>query len=117
MEPTAIQTSIGVVYAEAESRIGFDNRGAGRWAVTRAYYSPAPGEHSTIPAALLDELSKLGTEWANAHPDLQSGRSKPRPKSARRDGVCVRGKSRFRNLHRLPECPGTGRHFPQNSFR
>jgi hypothetical protein len=97
MEPATLETSIGGLYVKAEGRdwftiegpfespwiadrmpdnvyphvdLRFEGQGDGRCAVTRTYYRAAPADDDTrIPQALLHELSKLGTEWANAHPE------------------------------------------------
>jgi hypothetical protein len=49
----------------------FERQGDGRWANVRTafdYRDPSM-DVAPIPQALLDELSKLGTDWANAHPE------------------------------------------------
>jgi len=97
MEPAKLETSIGTLYVRAEARdrftiegpyenpwagvlrpdnayphvnLTFENPGDGWASVRTAYeYRAAPiDDDARIPQALLDELSKLGTEWAAANP-------------------------------------------------
>jgi hypothetical protein len=93
---TEINTSIGAVYVEAEGRDWFTIRSAHdygepwphfykltlardgeHWEFTKPtlLYHPQVAENERIkevpmpPALVVDELLKLATEWANAHPE------------------------------------------------
>jgi hypothetical protein len=93
MEPAKLETSIGTLQVEARGRdwltmegpfekvevvpdnvfpnvlLSFYNQG-NRWAVGETDYWPTRrGGEVPIPQALLDELSRLGVEWAKAHPE------------------------------------------------
>jgi hypothetical protein len=97
IERAEIQTSIGALYVEAQGRDWFTMTGLfesppvgvavlpdsayphmsltfenqdGRWVIAgKVDYRAAPRDIAPIPQALLGELSKLGTEWANTHPE------------------------------------------------
>jgi hypothetical protein len=98
MEPAKLETTIGSLYVRPDGRdrftlegpfvsawtgarmpdnvyphvdLRFERQGAGRWANVRTafdYRDPSMGD-APIPQALLNELSQLGIEWANAHPE------------------------------------------------
>jgi hypothetical protein len=97
MEPVKLESSIGSLYLLVEARgefrirgpfespwvdalpeyayphadLTFEYQGAGRWmnVPTDYDYRAAIDDETPIPQALVDELSQLGTEWANAHPE------------------------------------------------
>lgn len=98
MEPAELETSIGTVYVRVQARDQFTIEGPfetpwaagacvpdyayphvdlrfdardGAWVNVRTafdYRDPAM-DKASIPGPLLAELSKLGSEWANAHPE------------------------------------------------
>jgi hypothetical protein len=93
MEPTELETSIGLLCVQVEGRDWFYIRSPHQLDEARPYlwltlardgdlweftkpplYYPEPADNERLhevpmPPALVDELLKLATEWANAHPE------------------------------------------------